>query len=294
MNTHLDIDQQISRVRHPSFVRVWISPETFNFETEVDPIKQELAESGIIPEVLTGYSYTGLPEFNWNDPYLTLFATILSAQRASKNKLKKNFIDLKTHNGWSIVDVTKDQDVALLGSAHSMRGDDLREDEYVRNLLNAELLDGYTANRLMEKRDAGRPLTTPEKHSLERYWFDTFYLQPATPDLLNKDNHGKYRDQIRLLESVLQTTRSTAANEIIEAKAELLRALLIDSGVLGSDGKFDPSITITDASLALFVTQCKRRKLTIERVLGSDLRKDFEKKPMMQLGYFLKMCGLKT
>ena len=156
------------------------------------------------------------------------------------------------------------------------------------------LLDGYTANRLMEKRDAGRPLTTPEKHSLERYWFDTFYLQPATPELLNKDNHGKYRDQIRLLESVLQTTRSTAANEIIEAKAELLRALLIDSGVLGSDGKFDPSITITDASLALFVTQCKRRKLTIERVLGSDLRKDFEKKPMMQLGYFLKMCGLKT
>lgn len=294
VNTHLDIDQQISRVRHPNFVRVWISAESFNFETEVDPIKQELAESGIIPEILTGYSNTGLPEFNWTDPYLTLFATILSAQRASKNRLKKNFIDLKTHNGCSIVDITKDQDVALQGALHSMRGDDLREDEYVRNLLNAELLDGHTANRLMEKRDAGKALTTPEKHSLERYWFDTFYLQPATPELLLKDNHGKYRDQIRLLEEVLQPSRKSAANEVIKAKGELIRVLLIASGVLGNEGKFDTTITITDASLAPFVTQCKKRKLTIERVLGSDLRRDFDKKPMMQLGSFLKMCGLKT
>ena len=40
INTHFDIDQQLSRVRHPKYVRVWISPETFNFETETDPINQ--------------------------------------------------------------------------------------------------------------------------------------------------------------------------------------------------------------------------------------------------------------
>ena len=158
INTHFDIDQQISRVRHPGYVRVWVSQETFNYETEVDPIKQEIAESGLIPEVLTGYSLTGIPEFNWNDPYLTLYSTILAAQRASKNDLRKNFIDLRTYNGWDIRYIDRDDGAIIEGSALAKEGEELRQESRKRRLMLAEVIDSYLVDDLKKKSDRGTPL----------------------------------------------------------------------------------------------------------------------------------------
>ena len=38
VNTHTEIDQQLSRVRKPKEVHIWISPVIFNFETEFKSI----------------------------------------------------------------------------------------------------------------------------------------------------------------------------------------------------------------------------------------------------------------
>lgn len=138
VNTHNEIDQQISRVRKPKHFKLWITPQTFDFEYEVDPIKQELAESGIVPGALLGYEeFSGMPKYDFSDDFLTLYATILSAQRASKNALKKNFIDLRKHNGWKIVDVVKDDSMAATGSAMSKLGKAIALDQYIASILLA-------------------------------------------------------------------------------------------------------------------------------------------------------------
>ena len=56
VNTHTDIDQQISRVRHPEKVKVWISPRTFNFETEFNVIKTDLLSDHILANTSVGMS----------------------------------------------------------------------------------------------------------------------------------------------------------------------------------------------------------------------------------------------
>jgi thymidylate kinase len=294
INTHFDIDQQLSRVRHPKFVRIWITPETFEFETEVDPIKQEIAESNIIPEVLTGYASTGLPDFNWNDPYLTLYATILSAQRASKNRLRKNFIDLKTYNGWRIEDIAKDDVTAAKGSWQAKLGEALREDAVIQRIMNAEVIDRFEVDDLKRKVDSGKTVTAAEKNSLDRYWIEKFYLQPVTTELIQKDNDGRFRKQIEVLEVVLGTRTKSDKPTDIHVKADLLRDLLQASGVLKADGKFDTSLMITNDGLKRFVAKCRKNRLKIERVLETTVRKDLAEKPMAQLTYLLGFCGIKT
>ena len=78
------------------------------------------------------------------------------------------------------------------------------------------------------------------------------------------------------------------------AKVALVREFLQVSGALKADGQFDISLFITNENLKNFVALCKKRKTKIERVLGTNLRKDFAVKPVSQLGYFLGLCGLKT
>jgi len=294
VNTHFDIDQQLSRVRHPNFVRVWISPEIFNFETEVEPIKQELAESGVIPDILTGYANSGMPEFNWNDPYLTLYSTILSAQRASKNKLLKNFIDLKTYNGWSVVEIPKDKDDISEGADIHKQGKALRRAEYIRKILNANVIDQDAVDELKRKTDKGKTLTTDEKNSVERFWLGKFYLEDVSVELIEMDDEGKYRKQILMMEALLGTNTKSQDDAEIKAKVKLLRELFKATGVYTAANNFDVTATITSYSLKNFVTLCKTRKVKIERVLGSTLRKDLYNKPLSQLADYLKLCGLKT
>ena len=42
INTHLDIDQQLSRVRHPKEINVYVSPRQFDFETEFGVVKEDM------------------------------------------------------------------------------------------------------------------------------------------------------------------------------------------------------------------------------------------------------------
>jgi len=295
INTHFDIDQQLSRVRHPKYVRVWISPETFNFETEVDPIKQEIAESGIVPEILTGYApISGVAEYNWNEPYLTLYANILSAQRASKNELRQNFIDLRIYNGWTIKEIERDVVTISIGAEHSKRGEALRQENSIQRILSAETLNTLQVEDLKCKSDSGKPLSDRESDGLTRYFIEHFYHLPVTRELLVKDNEGKYRDQIRMFEHLIAINIGGAAsNNEIHARARLLLELYQSAGIF-SDSDFDTSAIITNDGLSVFVEKCKKQKVKIERVLGTSLRNDYARKPMQQLSLFLGMCGIKT
>lgn len=295
INTHFDIDQQLSRVRHPKYVRVWISKETFNFETEIDPIKQEIAESGIIPEILTGFtSFTGIPDYNWNDSYLTLYATILAAQRASKNELRQNFINLRTYNGWIVEYIEKNEEVSSRGYEHKKQGKALRQEKRIQSILDADVLDPTQVDDLKQKEESGKSLSMYERDAKERYFMERFYCIPVTRELVIKDNENRYREQIMMFERVVQGESDKASKDKYHEKVCLLRELYQSAGIF-SGFEFNTTETITNEKLKTFVELCRKKKVKIDRVFGTlSLRKDFTHKPMQQLGQFLSMTGIKT
>lgn len=291
VNTHNEIDQQISRVRHPKYTKVWLTPQTFDFEYEVDPIKQELAESGIVPGAMKGYdAYSGAPEYDFAEPFLELYATILSAQRASKNALKKNFIGLRKNNGWKVVDVVKDDPMATAGSALSKLGKAAALDQYITGILAAPKISWEEASKLGERRKHAR-VSAEEENAIKRYWIESFYGEDVTDEILRQDNDGEYRNKVRRLEGVIgaRPYAGKAGDEV-----SLLSKLIEAAGLLNDDGKLEADKLITMESLKGFTAYCGRAKLKIQRLLEIEIRKDLKENPTQQLNAFLSLCGLKA
>ena len=93
VNTHLDIDQQISRVRQPGQIKVWLSHREFNFETDFEVVKADLIHNHFVQNSIIGFDPVTHNEiFDENNPFLRLMSLIVSQQRFSKNKIKNNFI----------------------------------------------------------------------------------------------------------------------------------------------------------------------------------------------------------
>lgn len=289
INTHHDLDQQISRVRHPGFVRVWISPEKFNFETELEPIKQELAENGVVSHIVKSYSWNGVPEYNFDDPYLNLYATILCAQRASKNNLKENFIHLRQYNGWKVVEISADKSLASEGAFHTKVGRELSEKQRVEGILNAKLITSNEADALMARND----LSQTEKYTLERYFIHHFYKTPISENLLLRDKNGQYRTQISMLEDFISASDPVLV-KIASKKILLLKSIFTQASILNEHGMPDSNTKVTAESLVDFSKFCIKNKTQINRELKIDVRADISHKPVNQLNSFLKLFGLST
>lgn len=291
VNTHNEIDQQISRVRHPKHVKVWITPQTFDFEYEVDPIKQELAESGIVPGAMKGYdAYTGAPEYDFAEPFLELYATILSAQRASKNALKENFIGLRKHNGWKVVDVVKDDPMATAGSVLSKLGKAAALNQYIAGILAAPKISWDEASTLGARRKREK-LSAEEENAVERYWIEFFYGEDVTEEILRHDGRGEYPNKVRRLEGIIRARpyAGKAGDEVA-----LLSKLIEAAGLLNANGKLELDKVVTMNSLKPFTAYCGRAKLKIQRIFEMELRKDIKEDPTRQLNAFLALCGLKV
>ena len=99
INTHTDIDQQLSRVRNPGAVDVWISPTTFRFTSNVDVIMDDLARAYRVKRAVRGRRPDGMVDYNRDDPLLLICAHVTALRRASMNRLVELFCDLRQHNG---------------------------------------------------------------------------------------------------------------------------------------------------------------------------------------------------
>lgn len=289
INTHTDIDQQLARVRHPGFIRVWVSPETFNFETEVEPIRQELAESGAIPDVLLNHSWKGLPEYKLDDPYLNLYTNILSAQRASKNNIKDNFINLRKYNGWKIIEITSDKTIASEGRNHKGIGKTIKLDEYVRGILNVSSINADELTIITDKKTEDR--SQEERCKVDRYFIEHFYYEPITEAMLIRDNFGMYRKQVQMLEGLMSVAGEK--HSVLASKTHLfMKSILSSAKLLDNSGLPDINVTLTLESLNDFVKFCTKEKSKINRIFKIDIRKDLKQSPINQLETFLKLCGL--
>lgn len=299
INTHFDIDQQLCRVRHPKFVKAWISPEKFTFEIEPDVIKRNCIELGQITDVQISYDANDMKIYADDDKLLTLYAEVLSLQRASKNNLKQHFIDLKNHNGWKVNVIEVDETMTGLGRDARKEARLGLERSNINSICSAVQISREIAVQL-----SNFPfLNVQDQAKLDRYRMEKFYDAIATPELVELDNNGTYRTKIRLLATYIASDYEAENQKLSQIKIpvadrtflsetkSLLRELFDAAILIDTHGNFIEGRLICNADLDIFKNVCLRRKLDIESLLKISLRADFRVKPITQLGGLLRAIG---
>jgi hypothetical protein len=313
INTHLDIDQQIRRVRHPKNVRVWLSPRTFDFETEFGVIKRQLLVDQIIANTFVGFDPVKREQiYNETDPFLTMATHIVSDQRRSQNNLKKNFIDYKIKTGWIPTLVAKNDAFADQGTEFLALGKKLDDEAYAKQILNAKPITKDQFDQIKENLDDDSPLSEESYWSFRRMSLEAFYQSPLSEGIIHNDNRGELRIQFKLFAAVTNTELLNEINKQIRAKYSnnaktipfdrikesdakiALMHTLLSSTPAFRDGHFDLTSIYTMSDLTEFIRTCKKLSAYVQGQFNHPLRSDLVSKPTTQLHWFLKMVGLST
>jgi len=190
INSHFEIDQQLARVRHPKEVHVWVSPQEFHFETDFNIVKSDYMVDRLIDITDDGYTKNS-PDLLSRDipPFIQMASMIVSTQRASKNHLRKNFIDYKVRQGWTVIQVEKNDDLISIGKEIEKFGDLKKREEYVQNLMNARPLNQLEFKEITQKLEWDEtPISEDELYSMIRTRIELFYRQPLTEELITMDD----------------------------------------------------------------------------------------------------------
>lgn len=299
VNTHFDIDQQICRVRHPGFVKVWLSFEKFLFEIEPDSIKRNLVENGEFTDFLVGYDSKNYEVHNMDDSLLTLHAEVISLSRASKNNLRKHFIDLKKYNGWNVAEVETNDEKTDVGKKALKESKRRMEEIRIQAICKAEKLTEVEVKKLMD----ATIKTGASIAKVTRYWIEWFYDEEVTPELVMLDDGGSYQDKVKMMMVYLGAADKSIAHDqpqmknfscdrdFFYAKKDLLRSLFSAAKLTDSNGDFVEDKVVCAEELGEFVRVCRASRGQIETLLKMEVRGDLENKPTTQLNNLLKIVG---
>jgi hypothetical protein len=302
VNTHFDIDQQISRVRNPKSIKVWVSPEQFTFETEPAVIRREAMKNGTLNDILIGYERDS-GEAKLDETYLGVYAHVISISRASKNMLRKNLLNLRVRNGWNVLNVDTDVDQAETGKEVKAIAKATVKRMRIEDICAAPKIDEDVYDKLNGK---NYQPSTAEQIAMRRYEAEKFYLEDVSVKLLLLDDNGAYRKKIRLLATYLSHESDLAnsdkklfeLNSIVTdaeksaLKQKLLRSLLISAGLSDVNHSIKLDEIIQSENLSNFIQECKKHDLQLQDIFGISLRGDLEAKPVSQLGKILELIGL--
>jgi hypothetical protein len=304
VNTHMDIDQQLCRVRNPGAVDVWISPATFRFTCNPEVIMDDLARAYVVKRAVTGRRDDGMVEYNRDDPLLMICAHVTALQRASKNRLIELFCALRRANGW---DVELVHEIEPKGHFNAARR--LVEAERKEMLLNAEPLGNDDYIELDEKLSKGASLTKEERVRHERSHFERTVGLPLDGELIDMNVDGKLLERVVNLAGIVSIWSKDTSWDLISTllaptsqpkgrlqemvPLRLVAVLMRAAGLTKSDG-FDSAEPVSLDSLSRFVDVCRENRTVIEEVLDVAMRGDFAEKPVRQLNLFLRRIGLKA
>ncbi|MEG0084107.1 MAG: plasmid replication protein, CyRepA1 family [Massilia sp.] len=299
INTHFDIDQQLCRVRHPGFVKVWISHERFSFEIEPDVIKRNIVESGAFTDFLIGYDDSNNKVYDVDDSLLTLHAEVLSLGRASKNNIRKHFIELKKYNGWSVIEVETNKTEAEIGRSASTAAKKQMAQTRAEMICDAEKITETQAKTLQEATNKTAFISA----KIDRFWIERFYGADISLELVELDDEQRYREKVKLMAVYLsdddesidydkpQQSKFSGDRDFSYSTKVLLRELFAAAKLVDTKGNFSEDRRICKDDLNEFVSICDEKRGEIETLLKIDVRGDLYKKPMTQLGNLLKLIG---
>lgn len=303
VNTHFDIDQQLARVRHPRAVKVWVSPERFNFETDPSAIEAELILCRNLNDLIVGYTRDHLPILDQS--FLKVYSQVAATQRASKNALRQNFVRLREQNGWKVNLVERSIDASKDGAAQMKEAKDVIEANRSEEIFNAAPITEDEYRKLTDTQK-NKPLTRADEYSMRHYELTSFYRAPVDTALIKLDDNGKFRERVRLAEAYFAPLSSTIDRSrrfdnasalapdaaLLPLKRELVRDLLTAAGLADDNCAAKCNVSFQQASLAQFVATYKRNARRIEELFGLPIRGDIDSKAVQSLTSVLGLIGL--
>jgi hypothetical protein len=302
INTHTDIDQQLCRVRNPGSVDVWISHHVFNFTSNVEVVKDDLARAYTVKRAVTGRRPDGMVEYRRDDPLLMICAHVTALQRASKNGLLELFCKLRQANGWSIERV----DETVPTSPYEEAKKELAA-ERAAMLLGAQTILDADFIELDEKKQNGASLSREERIVHEKNEFERKIGVPLDAELIEMNGDGRLVTRIEELAEIVKSwsichedffaeilpKRSEPHQRLCKTEPHILLATLMRAAGLTTAQGFVTGKVISADELEHFVRLCRENQTTIEETFGGELRVDFQNKVIKQLNLFLRRIGLK-
>ena len=303
VNTHTDIDQQLSRVRNPGSIDLWISPTTFRFTSNVDVIKDDLARAYFVRRAVRGRRPDGMVEYNRDDPLLMICAHITALRRASMNRLVELFCELREQNGWAIERVGEKAESSPFKAAKEMLAAERAEKLFkAPTMLDADFIE------LEALVLGGASLTDEERFAYQKNHFERTVGVVLDCELIQMNGDGRLIDRIAALTEIVSIWSKDYLGELIDmhldltldpngrlqhTKPEILIAVLMRAAGLTTAKGFDADVMVSLDGISRFVSICRDNRTVIEDLLGEPLRGDFEAKPVGQLNRFLRRIGLR-
>lgn len=298
ITTHFDIDQQISRVRNPRSIKVWISDARYRYQTDPFVIRDEMMANRDLASRLVRIDEAGRHVYG-DDNLLTLIAWITAVQRASMSDLRSNFIALRQENGFEVHVVEPADGLTPLPSGK------IDQSELVRQICSAKKI---TAAKYKDYvRNSKRGVAAKLDYEIKRYEIESFYGVDVDEDLVSRDLSGPLRARVSELRNMLADVESIKRLDRREMfcthlssvdwkqrvrRKELLSELLSSADLYEPKDGFAETAIVNKSNLGRFIATVKRHQKDVVQVFGVNVRSDLEEAPVLQLKEILKLVGM--
>ena len=318
---HFEIDQQISRVRQPKDIKVWISPRNMSYETEISIVKADILRGNLVANVDVQVSEVIFEETVKDDDnkFLRLATVVEERKRASMNRLRTNFINYKQAQGYEVNFIETNKELSLSGFVKLKSAAQAVGMQRIEAIINAPYIDQTNWLRILESFDSEILISSEELNSFNKSRIEFFYRQPICQADIVLDFVG-YQQQIlfleklmslfaapktdldrleqeeneRLIDKILNQSRAPRLNSVQDFRSRhLLLHLILMQTPFYKDGTFFKERIFNTDDLSKFVKFVNAHKAAIETQL-CPVRGDYKTKPVKQLGEFLKLIALKT
>jgi hypothetical protein len=306
VNTHTDIDQQLARVRNPGSVRVWISPQRSQYETNFDVIRDDIARASIVRSAITGYDDDGRLQYDKDHPLLTISAHMICATRTSRNNLLRLFCALRMAQGWQIERIRKPDTKTAKGNRRLRRAKAAVEMNRVQALMNARHLSNSEFDEINYNIRRGNHVPQEQRIEHEKAYLERSLGVKLSPEIIELNRNNKLLETVKVFSSlqsennesffgqlVTELTEQGASKRWGKTKIKTFLAFVTFISGLLKNGDVDRNAIVSQRTLERFVTFCQLNQTIIEEIVGGELRQDLDVRAVMQLNRFLALAGLK-
>jgi Origin of replication binding protein len=311
INTHFDIDQQLARVRDPGIVNVWISPKNARQSVSREVILQELLHSDQVNGLRYYLNASGAHSSPGEHPFSELLTQVVAVRRRSMNRLQHNFIEHKNKCGWLVVKVEGEEVAKHNGSIIGKAGAKQRRLAMIARLMSAENIGFKQMQAIKSLKDKHKPLTDEQKASWAKYNLKWFYGEDVTPELIVRDNDGKMKKQIKILEAMINPTLKYhhykdvkrnlflsmaydgEFNLLLFQRAVFLREVFAAIGFYDlATFSFKPNATYGTANLGDFINLMQKYQEGFTQLFNKVVNDHLTQKPASQVRTLLMLAGL--
>jgi hypothetical protein len=320
INTHTEVDQQIARVRNPKQVQVYVSLMTSDFESDLDVNMEDFLDENFNCQTYVGNTLFPSnpprtdPGYYRTHPFMIMVAHIRSFQRASKNRLRENFIRYKEGTGWKVTLIPFDRTTEDIGNYFYYPGKAESEQKNIDAVVNARDLTYDEIKEIERKYNSNyEQLTRDEYFCFVKDRIARFYAREVDADLVMEDNQNRFMPAVRNFEAVTsrEYIKSIAKEKVNQLRQvgkdhmtakekhmgsvssrQILLYRLFESTPLFKGGVFNPRRVFVTEDCSKFAETAIALRKDIQIHLELAVPGNIKERPVWMISNLLKKVGL--